>query len=259
MQGKKNRLARIFSNNTNKTLLVAVDHGMALGPISGLENVGDTLAELAPWTDSIFITKGMMEHSFEPNGKTGIIMRLSGGASIAGNDLRNERLVSTPEEALYMGADAVAVGVSVGSPFESDTLTNLAMTVADCRKWDIPVLGIVTVGKDREKQFDPKYLRLSTRVLVEHGADMVKTYYTHEKFEEIVSGCPVPILIAGGPKCETELDVLEMIYGAIHSGAAGIAMGRNLWQSSNPIGMIQASYNIIHENATVEQVKSLIG
>jgi putative autoinducer-2 (AI-2) aldolase len=253
-----NRLARIFNQNTGKSLLVAVDHGMALGPMKGIEDVDETLRELLPWMDSILITKGMLQHSFKPDGKKGIIMRLSGGATIAGVDLRNEQIVSTPEEAIYMGADGVAMGISIGSPFEATTLANMSMKVAECRKWNLPVLGIVTVGKDKEKRFDPDYLRLSARVLAEHGADIVKTYYTTERFEEVVKGCPAPILIAGGPKCETEMDVLEMVYGAIQSGAAGIAMGRNLWQGSNPIGMIQAVYNIIHENATVEQVKSLI-
>jgi len=256
--GKMNRLARIFNQSTGKTLLVAVDHGMALGPMKGIENVDETLQELLPWTDAIFITKGMLQHSFKPDGKTGIIMRLSGGSTIVGNDLRNEKLVSTPEEAIYMGADGVGMGVSIGSPFETDTLANLSMKTAECRRWDLPVLGIVTVGKDKEKRFDPDFIRLSSRVLAEHGADIVKTYYTSERFEEVVKGCPAPILIAGGPKCETELDVLEMVYGAIQCGAAGIAMGRNLWQSSNPIRIIQAVYNIIHEKASVEQVKSLI-
>ncbi|MBA1334099.1 MAG: 2-amino-3,7-dideoxy-D-threo-hept-6-ulosonate synthase [Firmicutes bacterium] len=258
MTGKMNRMARIFKNDTGKSLLVALDHGMALGPMRGIEDINETMEGLLPWTDCVMMTKGMLQHCYRPDGKRGIIMRLSGGATIAGEDLRNEQIISTPEEALYMGADAVAVGVSIGSPFEAATLTGMAIKAAECRKWNLPVLGIVTVGKDKEKRFDPDFLRLSARVLAEHGADIVKTYYTHERFEEVVKGCPAPILIAGGPKCETELDVLEMVYGAIHSGAAGIAMGRNLWQSSNPIGMIQAVYNIIHENATVEQVKSFI-
>ncbi|MCR4424949.1 MAG: 3-hydroxy-5-phosphonooxypentane-2,4-dione thiolase [Firmicutes bacterium] len=257
--GKANRLSRIFRPDDGMSVMLALDHGMALGPIKGIEKPADTIAPLAPFVDALMATKGVIARAFEPDGRVGVVLRASGAATIAGPDLTNEGLTATVEEAIRLSADAVATSIFVGTPNERETIENLAHLAGECSRYDIPVLAVTAVGKDREKQFDAKYLALACRVATEHGADLVKTYFTPEGFDSVVETCGVPIIIAGGPKLETEVDVLRLAKAAVGQGAKGIDMGRNVWQSPNPVLMVRALRAIIHEGATTEQATEILG
>ncbi|MDP4092135.1 MAG: fructose-bisphosphate aldolase [Bacillota bacterium] len=260
MNGMQSRLKRIIKD-TGKSLVIAVDHGMALGPMTGISDLKTTVKMLDDTgkVDAWLITKGMYTYSFEPSGTPGVIMRASGAATIAGPNLTHEGLTSSVEEALMLGADAVAASAFVGSEFEHETLVDLSKLATDCRKWNVPLLGVCGLGKNNEdKKKDPRFIALGARVCAEHGADIVKTYYTETDFEKVTSGCPVPVMIAGGPKCETDLDTLNMIYNAIQGGAKGIVMGRNVWQSPHPAALLSAAYGIIHENMSVKTAVELL-
>jgi len=256
-KGKENRIKRLVSPRSGKSLIIAVDHGMALGPMKGIVDIRTTLRQLGDAADAWLMTKGILEHCFEPDGRTGVIMRVSGGATISGPDLTCEGITATVEEALSLGADAVAITAFIGSPNEHQTLTNMAAVATACRRWDVPVCGVIGVGKEEKKRFDPKFLALGARVAAEHGADIVKTYYTYDGFPEVVAGCPVPVMIAGGPKCDTEEDTLLMIHGAMKDGAVGIVMGRNIWQSPDPPRMVSVVRRIIHEGLSFEEAVEL--
>jgi DhnA family fructose-bisphosphate aldolase class Ia len=258
MKGKKNRLSRILSPETGRGLIVAIDHGMALGPMTGIENPGKVFETLEPWTDAWLMTKGIFTHVYEPKGNKGIILRASGGATIAGPDITREGVTASVEELLMLSADAVAFSVYIGSPNEHETLRSLSMLADSCRRWEIPLVGVTAVGKDKEKAQDPKFIALCARVAAEHGADIVKTYYTAEDFEKVTAGCPVPIAIAGGPKCDTDEETLAMIRGSLDRGAAGIVMGRNIWQSPRAVALIQAVHAMIHDDTSLKEAVDLL-
>lgn len=261
MNGMESRLRRIIKKETGRSLVVAVDHGMALGPMTGIVDLKKTVTMLDATgkVDAWLITKGMYTYAFEPEGSPGVIMRASGAATITGPDLTHEGITSSVEEALSLGADAVAASAFVGSSFEHETLCDLSKLAIDCRRWNVPLLGVVGLGKvNEEKKKDPRFIALGARVCAEHGADIVKTYYTETDFDKVVAGCPVPIMIAGGPKCETDLDTLNMVYGAIQGGAKGIVMGRNVWQSPHPDALLSAVYGLIHQNMSVKEAEELL-
>ena len=151
-----------------------------------------------------------------------------------------------------LSADAVAFSAYIGSVNEHETLVTLSRVAENCRRWQVPLVGVCAVGKDKEKKEDPKFIALGARVAAEHGADIVKTYYTAKDFDKVTASCPVPIVIAGGPKCETDEETLSMIRGALDGGAAGIVMGRNIWQSPRPVPLIKAVRALIHENVSLE-------
>lgn len=261
MDGFEIRLRRILRSDTGRSLVVAIDHGMALGPMRGIMNIKKTVERLdaTGLVDAWLLTKGILRYGFETAGKPGIILRISGGATIAGPELTNEGQTATLEEALTAGADAVATSAFIGSPYEHDTLVNLAGAAGQCRRWNMPLLGVVGLGKiNEDKKKDSKFIALGARVAAEHGADLVKTYYTEEDFDQVVAGCPVPVLIAGGPKCDTDADTLKMVYGAIQGGARGIVMGRNVWQSPHPEALLAAVHGIIHENMNAREACQLL-
>ena len=261
MNGMEARLRRIIRKETGRSLVVAVDHGMALGPMTGITDLKTTISQLDATNtiDAWLITKGMYTYAFEPAGSPGVIMRASGAATIAGPDLTHEGITSSVKEALYLGADAVAVSAFIGSDFEHQTLVDTAMMAQECRKWNVPLLGVMGLGKtNEEKKKDPKFIALGARVGAEHGADIIKTYYTETDFDKVVAGCPVPVMIAGGPKCETDLDTLNMIHGALQNGARGIVMGRNVWQSPHPAALLAAVEGLIHQNLSVKEAAQLL-
>ncbi|HKL82333.1 MAG TPA: fructose-bisphosphate aldolase, partial [Desulfobacter sp.] len=232
MDGKERRLRKILNKKTGRSLVLAVDHGMALGAMTGIVDIADTIRKLDA-TDKVdcwLMTKGIYSHAFDPAGDPGVILRASGGATIAGPELTREGQTADAEEALRLGVDAMATTAFVGSIYEHETLIGMAGMATECRKWDMPLLGVIGLGKTNEdKKKDPKFIALGARVGAEHGADLIKTYYTETDFDKVVAGCPVPVMIAGGPKCETDRDTLNMIYGALQGGAKGIVMGRNVW------------------------------
>ncbi len=258
MKGMTNRLSRILKPETGRGLIVAIDHGMALGPMTGIERPDEVFKRLEPYTDAWLMTKGILTHVYQPRGTTGIILRASGGATIAGPDLTREGITASVEELLSLSADAIACSAFIGSPNEHETLVHMSRIAESCRRWQIPLVGVIGVGKDSEKAQDPRFIALGARVAAEHGADIVKTYYTAEGFETVTRGCPVPVAIAGGPKCETDEETLAMIRGALDQGAAGIVMGRNIWQSDSAVPLIKAVRAMIHRDASLKEAVSIL-
>ena len=247
--GMKNRISRIIKPETGKTVMLAVDHGYFLGPTTGLEEPSKIIAELLPHADSLMLTRGMLRTSVIPEYNVPIVLRVSGGNSIIGDDLSNETITVSVRDAIRLNVSAVALSIYVGGKYEHQTLKNLATLVNECEEYGIPVLAVTAVGKEMAR--DAKYLSLACRIAAELGAHMVKTYYC-EDFEKVVKTCPVPVVIAGGKKVP-EKEALELAYNAIKAGAAGVDMGRNIFQSSDPVGMIKAVRNIVHENERPEK------
>jgi putative autoinducer-2 (AI-2) aldolase len=251
--GFQNRLNKILPNG--RAVMLAIDHGYFLGPITGLEKPGETVKDLLPYTDSLFLTRGTLAACIPENTEKPMVLRVSGGPTVIGKDLANETIVTSIKEAIRHNVVGVGVSVFVGSEYETQTITNLAHVVTEAHDYGLPVLGITAVGKELEKR-DSRFLALSSRVVAEMGADIVKTYYCDD-FEQVTSKCPVPIVIAGGPKFDTIREALEITYNAMAQGAAGVDMGRNIWQSSNPLAMIKAIHSIVHENYTVNEAVEL--
>lgn len=258
MKGKTNRLARILNPKDGRGLIIAVDHGMALGPMTGLEDPSRIFELMDDYADAWLMTKGIFTHVYEPKGQTGVILRASGGATITGPDITREQQTATVEELLSLSCDAVAFSAYIGTPNEHETLGTLSRIASDCRRWQVPLVGVCAVGKDREKKADPRFIALGARVAAEHGVDIVKTYYTATDFEKVTAACPVPIAIAGGPKCETDEETLAMIRGALDGGASGIVMGRNIWQSSRPLPLIQAVKALIHDDVKLNEAVDIL-
>ena len=246
--GKQNRMARIIKPDTGHGVWLAVDHGYFLGPTRRLEVPRRTIEPLLPYCDGLFVTRGVLRTSVDPKTTTPIVLRVSGGSSVVGKDLADEAITTSIREAIRLNAAAVGLSIFVGSDYESQTLKNLATLVNDAEEHDIPVLAVTAVGKELEKR-DARFLALSCRIAAELGASVVKTYHC-QGFDSVVNGCPVPIVIAGGPKLETEMDVFELTHDAIRQGAAGVDMGRNIWQNDHPVAMIKAIRAIVHENAS---------
>lgn len=246
--GMKNRLARIIRPETGRTVMLAVDHGYFLGPTTRLEEPQKTIAPLLPYADSVMLTRGVLRTCVDPNTDTPIVLRVSGGSSVIGASLANEGITTSIREAIRLNVAAVALSIFVGSEYEQQTLMNLANLVNESEDFGIPVLAVTAVGKELEKR-DARFLSLSCRIAAELGARFVKTYYC-DGFESVVRGCPVPLVIAGGPKLATEMDVFQLTYDAVQRGAAGVDMGRNIWQNDHPVAMIQAIRHIVHENGT---------
>lgn len=246
--GMKNRLSRIFNPETGKTVMLAVDHGYFQGPTTGLKNLNETIAPLVPHADCLFITRGMVRRTVDPATDISVCLRVSGGPSILG-ELSNEDIVVSMEEALRLNASGVGMSIFVGAANEDRTVSNLGRLVSEAERYGMPVLAITAVG--REMARDARYLGLACRMAVEVGAHIVKTYYCDD-FYKIVESCPVPIVIAGGKKIP-EMEALQMTENAIREGASGVDMGRNIFQSDKPVGMIRAARAIVQEGASAEE------
>ncbi|WP_042351290.1 3-hydroxy-5-phosphonooxypentane-2,4-dione thiolase [Bacillus massiliigorillae] len=251
--GLKNRLNKILPNG--RAVMLAIDHGYFLGPITGLEKPERTVRELLPYTDSLYLTRGVLSSSIPDTTETPMVLRVSGGPTVVGKDLSNETLVTTVKEAIRHNVIGVGVSVFIGSDYETQTVTNLAHLVTEAHDYGLPVLGITAVGKELEKR-DARFLSLASRVVAEMGADIVKTYYC-EDFEKVTRTCPAPIVIAGGPKFDTIEQALELTYNAIQQGAAGVDMGRNIWQSSHPTAMIKAIHAIVKRHFSLKEAVEL--
>jgi putative autoinducer-2 (AI-2) aldolase len=245
--GLENRLSQIIKPKNGRTVMLAVDHGYFLGPTKNLEDVQSTIKPLLSYADALMLTRGILRTSVTPKTSVPIVLRVSGGSSIIGGDLSNEGITTSMEEAVRLNVSAVALSIFVGSEYEHQTLENLAFLVDEGQALGIPVLAVTAVGKELGKR-DARFLALSCRIAAELGASIVKTYYCDE-FEKIIESCPVPVVIAGGPKLETELDAFQMAYDAIQKGASGVDMGRNIWQNPHPVGMIKAIKAVVHKNA----------
>jgi putative autoinducer-2 (AI-2) aldolase len=253
--GIKNRMSRIIRPQTGRTVMLAVDHGYFLGPTYRLENVNTTVEPLLEYADALMLTRGILRSSIDPASSVPIVLRVSGGSSIIGEDLSNETITTSIEEAVRLNVAAVALSIFVGSDYEAQTLENLAVLVDMAQDYSIPVLAVTAVGKELGKR-DSRFLALSCRIAAEFGASFVKTYYCDE-FEKVAESCPVPLVIAGGPKLETELDAFQMAYDAIRKGAVGVDMGRNIWQNDHPVAMIKGIRAVVHENASPEEAHAV--
>ena len=251
--GMSNRLSRIIKPSSGRSVMLAVDHGYFMGPTHKLEQPRKTIEPLIPYADALMLTRGVLRSSVDPKSDVPIILRVSGGASIVSKSLSNEAITTSVRDALRLNVCGLALSIFVGSEHEHQTLTNLSRLVDEGEDYGIPVLAVTAVGKELEKR-DARYLALSCRIAAELGARLVKTYYC-EEFSSVVQGCPVPLVVAGGPKLETELDAFQLAYDAISEGAVGVDMGRNIWQSEHPVAMIQAVREIVHEKATVREAK----
>ena len=248
--GLKNRLAHIIKPNDNRALMLAVDHGYFLGPTEKLEIPKKTIGPLLKYCDSLMLTRGVQRTSVNPTYPVPIVLRVSGGASIIGQDLSNEQITVSIKDAIRLNASALAMSIFVGAKHEHQTIVNLSKLVNDANEYNLPVLAVTAVGKEIGQK-DARYLSLACRIAAEHGAHIVKTYYC-DNFERVVDSCPVPIIVAGGKKIP-ERDALELAYNSIKGGAVGVDMGRNIWQSENPVPMIRAVHSIIHGNANVDE------
>jgi putative autoinducer-2 (AI-2) aldolase len=245
--GMKNRCARIVKPEDGRAVMLAVDHGYFLGPTTGLEEPRKTIEPLLPYADSIMLTRGVLRTSVNPNSGTPVVLRVSGGTSIL-KELSNEDITVSIEDALRLNVSAMALSIFVGSEYEKETLVSLAKLVDEGERYGVPVLAVTAVGKDMAR--DARYLGLSCRIAAELGAHFVKTYYCDD-FDEVARSCPIPVIIAGGKKTP-EIEALELTFNAVKHGAVGVDMGRNIFQSDSPVGMIRAVRAIVHEKATVE-------
>lgn len=254
--GMENRLARIIKADTRRTVMLAADHGYFLGPISKLQVPRDTLAPLLPYADAIMITRGVARTSVDAGTAPALVLRVSGAVSILKEDISDEGITTSIKEAVRLNASAVALSIFVGTDHEHQSLLNLGRLVDEAQEYGMPVLAVTAVGRELEKR-DARYLALACRIAAELGAQFVKTYYCDD-FEKVVEACPVPLVIAGGPKLETARDALDLAYDAVQRGAAGVDMGRNVWQSQAPVAMIRALRAIVHEGATADQAEGIL-
>ncbi|HIE30564.1 TPA: 3-hydroxy-5-phosphonooxypentane-2,4-dione thiolase [Candidatus Poribacteria bacterium] len=252
--GMKNRLSQLIKSDGH-CFFLPIDHGYFLGPTRSLERPGETVKPLLPYCDALFLTRGVLRSCIDPTDSLPIILRVSGGTSIVGKDLSYEAITTSVREAIRLNVAAVGVSIFIGSEYEHETLLNLANLVNECEEYGIPVMGVTAVGKELEKR-DARYLALCCRIVAELGAKVVKTYWC-EDFEKVTNGCPVPVVIAGGPKCETELEVFEFVYDGMQRGAIGVNLGRNVWQNDHPVAMARALRTIIHENAIPKEANEL--
>jgi putative autoinducer-2 (AI-2) aldolase len=251
--GMQNRMARIFRPQTGRTVMLAFDHGYFQGPTTGLERIDLSIVPLAAQTDALMLTRGVLRSTIPTSHQGGIVMRASGGPSIL-RDLSDEHVALDMEDAARMNVHAVAVQVFVGGEHESRSVQNMTKLIDAGYRYGIPVLGVTAVGKDLVR--DARYLGLATRICAELGAQFVKTYYTDEGFDRVTAGCPVPIVMAGGKKLP-ERDALEMAYRAVQQGAAGVDMGRNIFQSEAPSAMLKAVSAVVHDDMTPSDAHEL--
>jgi putative autoinducer-2 (AI-2) aldolase len=251
--GMKNRLARIFNAASGKTVMLAVDHGYFQGPTTGLERIDVSIVPLVQHADALMITRGALRTSIPPEMSKPVVLRSSGGQSIL-KELSNELVAVDIEDAVRVNASALAVQVYIGGEHEHQSIGNLVKVVDAGNRHGIPTLGVTGVGKELVR--DAKYLGLATRICAEMGAHVVKTYYCEPGFARVAAACPVPVVIAGGKKL-IEPDALKMAYQAIQDGAAGVDMGRNIFQCEAPLAMIQAVRAVVHDHETPDKAYEL--
>ncbi len=253
--GMKNRLNQLIQQD-GKALFLPIDHGYFQGPTHCLEKPGETIKPLWQYADALMLTRGVLRNCIDPALPKPIILRVSGAVSVVGEDLSNESLVTSVKDIIRLNASAVSMSIFVGTKNENKSLTNLAKLVDDCEEYGIPVMAVTSVGRELEKR-EARYLALVARISAEIGAKVVKTYYCKEKFEKVVEGCPVPVVIAGGPKTETQREVFDFVYDGMQKGAIGVNLGRNIWQTEYPIAAMRAIRGVVHDNLTPKEAEDL--
>ena len=253
--GMRNRLAQLIQKD-GKALFLPIDHGYFQGPTHGLEKPGETIKPIWQYADGLMMTRGVLRNCIEPTIQKPIILRVSGAVTVAGEDLANESVVTSTQEIIRLNASAVSMSVFVGTKYENKSLGNLAKLVDECEDYGIPVMAVTAVGKELDKR-EARYLALAARVSAEIGARVVKTYYCKDNFEKVVEGCPVPVVIAGGPKTETQREVFDFVYDGMQKGAIGVNLGRNIWQTEHPVAAIRAIRSIVHDDCNAQEAQSL--
>jgi putative autoinducer-2 (AI-2) aldolase len=251
--GMQNRLARIFDPHSGRTVMLAIDHGYFQGPTTGLERVDIDIVPLLPHCDALMLTRGVLRTMIPPTFGRGIVLRASGGPSIL-KELSDEEIAVDADEVARLGVAALAVQVFIGSPFETRSVHNLTRLVDLGNRLGVPVFAVTAVGKEMVR--DAKYFRLACRICAELGAQMVKTYYVPEGFETVTASCPVPIVMAGGKKLP-EIEALTMASRAVEEGAAGVDMGRNIFQAEAPVAMLKAVRKVVHEKMKPQEAHEL--
>jgi len=262
MIGKKIRLERIINRNSQKTVIIPMDHGVTVGPIDGLADIRKAIsAMVAGGANAILMHKGMVGAGHRGTGKdVGLIIHLSAGTSIS-PDPNVKELVCTVEEAIKLGADAVSIHINIGANTDSQMLRQMGHVGERCSEWQIPLIAMMYArGPKVTSEYDVEKVKLAARVGAELGADIVKVVYTGspETFSEVVAGCPVPVVIAGGPKMNSDKDIFRMVEGALKAGATGASIGRNAFQHKTPEKMVKALCQMVHHKASVEQALDVL-
>lgn len=249
--GKRIRIDRIIDRDTKKTVIIPMDHGITVGPVEGLSNIRETVNLVAEGgANAVLLHKGIIRAGYRGYGKDiGLIMHLS-GSTVLGPDPNNKVLVTSVEEAIKMGADAVSIHINVGSKTEPEQLRALGYTAKVCETWGIPLLAMIYPrGEKIRDQYNLEVVKHAARIGAELGADVVKTNYTGslDSFEKVVKGCPVPVVMAGGPKTKTDEEFCKMVFDSVQAGGSGVAVGRNVFQNKSPTKMVRVLYGIVHE------------
>lgn len=251
--GMKNRLSRIFNPATGRTVMLAIDHGYFQGPTIGLERIDLNIVPIAPHADTLMLTRGILRSIVPPSYTKGIVLRASGGPSIL-KELSNEQIAVDMEDAVRLNVAALAVQVFIGGEYETQSVHNMTRLVDMGMRYGMPILAVTAVGTEMKRS--ARYFRLACRICAELGAHYVKTYYIPKGFESVTASCPVPIVMAGGKKMP-ELDALTMAHNAVQEGAAGVDMGRNIFQADSPAAMIQAVGAVVHKNLAPGQAHEM--
>lgn len=262
MIGKKIRLERIIDRNSGRTVIVPMDHGVTVGPIAGLQNMRDTISKIvAGGANAILMHKGIVRVGHRGSGKDiGLIIHLSGGTALS-PDPNAKELICSVEEAVKLGADAVSVHINLGAETDREMLAQLGFISERCFEWQMPLIAMMyTRGPKIKNGYDPDNIKHAARVAAELGADIVKVVYTGstESFADVVNGCPIPVVIAGGPKMGSDQEIFKMVADALKAGSAGISIGRNAFQHKNPEKMVSALSEMVHKNASIEQAMKIL-
>jgi len=262
MIGKMIRLERIIDRNSRRTVIIPMDHGVTVGPIEGLADMRAAVSKVvAGGANAILMHKGVVRAGHRGAGRdVGLIIHLSAGTSIS-PDPNAKELVCTVEEAIKLGADAVSVHINLGAETDKEMLGQLGYVSERCSQWQMPLVAMMyTRGPKIKDEYDVENVKHAARVGAELGADIVKVPYTGsvESFSEVVQGCPVPVVIAGGPKMDSDEDIFKMVEGALKAGAAGVSIGRNAFQHKNPDKIVQALSKMVHKKASVEEAVKIL-
>jgi len=262
MIGKAIRLERIIDRDSGKTVIIPMDHGVSVGPVAGLEDMRSTVSKVVNGgANAILMHKGIVRAGHRGTGRdVGLIIHLSGGTSLS-PDPNAKELVCSVEEALKLGADAVSVHINLGAETDRQMLRQLGQVSEKCLEWQMPLVAMMyTRGAKIKDEYNVENVKHAARVGAELGADIVKVTYTGnvDSFTEVVNGCPVPVVIAGGPKMDSDEDIFKMVDGALKAGAAGVSIGRNAFQHKNPERMVQALCKMAHKNAGIEEAAAIL-
>jgi predicted phospho-2-dehydro-3-deoxyheptonate aldolase len=262
MIGKEIRLERIIDRNSGKTVIIPMDHGVTVGPVEGLADMRTTVSKVvAGGANAILMHKGIVRTGHRGAGKdVGLIIHLSGGTSLS-PDPNAKELVCTVEEAIKLGADAVSVHINLGAETDKEMLGQLGFVSEQCLEWQMPLVAMMyTRGTKIKNEYDLANVKHAARVGAELGADIVKVVYTGsvESFKQVVQGCPVPVVIAGGEKMDSDEDIFKMVDGALKAGVTGVSIGRNAFQHKKPDKMVEALSKMVHEGAGIEEAITIL-